>query len=99
MEQEINNIINKPHNVKAALVSNVQHQEHAAAFIAAYKEAEKILEVTESEKKEKQEEQKKRGRNLDKKDYEEKDEIDEVLEEIDKRLNRLLDLVKKEGKK
>lgn len=100
MEQEVNNIINRSHNARVgkALVSNAQHNEHAAAFMAAYKQAEKILQVPESEKKEKQDQQKKRGRNLEKKDYENKDEIDEILEEIDKRLNRLLDLVKKEGK-
>lgn len=99
MEQDVGNIINRSHNAKIgkAVVSNFQHNEHAAAFIAAYKQAEKFLQVPESEKKEKQDQQKKRGRNLNKKDYENKDEIDEVLEEIDKRLNRLLALVKKEG--
>lgn len=69
-----------------------------AAFVEAYKQAEKTLSVPDAEKKEKDKWQKKRGRVLNKKDYEQQDEIDELLAEIDKRINQLLDLAKGEGK-
>lgn len=78
--------------------SQIKNAENMAAFVEAYKQAERTLNVPDAEKKEKDKWQKKRGRNLGKKDYEQKDEIDEVLEEIDKRLNQLLELAKGEGK-
>jgi len=68
------------------------------AFVEAYKQAEKILNVPDAEKKEKDKWQKKRGRVLNKKDYEQNDEVDELLAEIDKRLNQLLDMAKREEK-
>jgi len=69
-----------------------------AAFVAAFKQAEKTLQVPDAEKKEKEKGQKKRAHNLSKKDYEAPDEIDELLGEIDKRINQLLEMAKGDEK-
>ena len=74
--------------------SQVKNAENMAAFVEAYKQAEKTINVPDAEKKEKDKWQKKRGRNLNKKDYEHKSEVDEILEEIDKRIDQLLELAK-----
>jgi hypothetical protein len=91
---KIQNSQNARINQKDAQVKNT---ENMAAFVAAYKQAEKTLQVPDAEKKQKDKWQKKRGRNLNKEDYTEKDEIDEMLEEIDKRINQLLETAKGEG--
>ncbi len=96
------NIENLQNSQNAKMGQKVDGQhlniEKAAAFVEAYKQAEKVIQVPDPDKKEKEKDQKDRKRK-NRRDYEKKDEVDEILEEIDKRLNRLLELAEEENKK
>jgi hypothetical protein len=76
--------------------SNNKGEELAKAFLASFKKADQIAkEVHEADKKEKEQDQKQRGRRLSKEDFQgQPDEVEEILDEIDKRLERMLEIAK-----
>jgi hypothetical protein len=71
-----------------------KEEELARAFLAAFKKADELAkEVNEADKKDREDDEKRR-RNFTKADYEKPDEVEEILEEIDKRLERMLEIAR-----